>query len=101
MSNNWRASGRRQLRICISMYDNDILSERDYFTQTHNYLRRSSDIIREHAAPNSPEMTDGVSPKNLIDVEIRLAQFANGAEFRHVEFTSRDANRFRPTGRNL
>ena len=83
------------------MCDNDILSERDDFTPTPNYLRMSADIISEHVFQNSPDMTGDLSPNNLTDWEIRLAQFANGPEFRRVEFTSRQQNRFRMLGYNI
>ena len=85
----------------MAMYDNDILSDGDDFTPLPNYLRSSADIIRDHAVHNSPEMTDELDPNNLIDVEIRLVQFANGPEFRHFEFTRREKNRFRLNGNNL
>ena len=109
VSNNWVASGRKQLRVFIAMYDNDILSEGCDFTPMPNYLRRDADIIRDQIARNSPgttgdfspEMTGDLSANNLVCREIRLAQFANGPGFRRVDYIRRGGNRLRMLRYNI
>ena len=100
-SNNWVASGRKQLRVCIALYDNDVLCEGDDFTPMPNYLRRSADIIRGQISKNSPEAVVDLGANNLIDRDIRLIQFAFGPEFRHVGYIRQNENSFRTLGYNI
>ena len=46
---SWRYTGKKQLRVCIALYDNDMMSSEIIAKPPSNYLRRSARIIREIA----------------------------------------------------
>ena len=77
---NWCASGRKQLRICVALYDFDILSKNILAQSKPTYLRRSASIIRGAVA--APEFTEpevlGLARRNLVGGNIRMAQYASG-----------------------
>ena len=102
-SNIWCASGRKQLRVCIALYNNDsfITPPGDQFDPQPYYLRRSAEIMRDQILTNSPGMEDELAASNSIDREIRLIQNAEGPEFRHVDFMRREGHRFRSMGYNF
>ena len=45
-TNNWRASGRKKLRICVAFRDSDKLPNPGQIDGRPNYLRRSASTIR-------------------------------------------------------
>ena len=102
-SNIWRAAGRKQLRVCIALYNNDSFAAPpgDLFAPLPNYLRRSAVITRGQILTNPPDKGDELAPNNSIDREIRPIPNADGPEFRHIEFVHREGHRFRSLGCNF
>ena len=98
--NTWCASGRKQLRVCIALFDNDSFATPvgDAFNPQPNYLRRSAALIREQVLTASPGASGEMASINMIDKMVRLVQYAEGPEFRHVDFIRRERNMFRALG---
>ena len=81
-ANNWCASGIKQLRVCVALHDSDKISNPGRIGDRPNYLRRSASIIRANFGQSDygGEVTDNLSRRNLIDKDIRLAQYSMGPE---------------------
>ena len=89
---NWCASGKKQLRACCALYDNDNMEADDdaVFAPSPNYLRRSANIIRADIILGEPGAEYCFASTNLIDRDIRLVQYADGPSFRTLNYV-RDA----------
>ena len=83
-SNNWCASGRKQVRICVALHDSDKIASPGGVPDRPNYLRRSAAIIRVEFAIREYDgcAKNNVSKRNLVDADIRLTQYASGPEIR-------------------
>ena len=65
---NWRSSGKKRLRACCALYDNDNMSsgEDAVFATSPNYIRRSAEIIRAGILLGIPGVESCFSSSNLI-----------------------------------
>ena len=101
--NIWCASGRKQLRVCIALFDNDSFANPvgTPFNPQPNYLRRSADLIREQVLFDSPGACGEMASTNMIDKKVRMVQYADCPEFRHVDYIYRERNLFRASGYNF
>ena len=89
---NWSASGRKQLGICVALYDFDQLSKNKIPPDGVMYPQRSAAIIREdiEKVGLSASEEDELSRSNLVDRYIRLAQYADGPRiFRSADLQNR------------
>ena len=97
---SWCATGSNQLRVCIALYDNDMMSSKKIASSSPNYLKRSALIIRDGVLLHSPVVEEALSPSNLIGRDIRVIHFRRGPELRHIDFAIQEACSFRRLGFN-
>ena len=88
-SNSWCASGAKQLRVCLAVYDNDsscASDEGNIFAPLPNYIRRSATVMRAQILRSSPDMEKDLSLSNMIDRHVRIVQYADGPSFRLMDY---------------
>ena len=89
IKNRWCASGATQLRVILSLYDNDgscAASAGAIFAPLPNYIRRSSTVMRAQIPRSSPDMEKELSLSNMVGREARIDRYAEGPSFRLMDY---------------